>query len=244
MIKDIKFLATDVAPNPKEITHWVDLNEDPTGSVIKTFDGKEWKIIESEVSDEDFTELKDTVNELWSLKNKVSELQSVVDKFVFIDNDADLTNNAVYKATRNKQIVFCTYGNMSFPIHSVTVDNQQAVTQYMRSGDWRTFQLVVKRGETTNQLDLQVNGNGDTYLSDNGSYSEVDVPQNVSDLNNDSNFVTEEGLQTSIQQLQTTIQSLNTQLTSLNSQIGTLNTEITSLKERVTSLENPEPPTE
>lgn len=47
MIKDIKFLATDVAPNPKEITHWVDLKEDPTGGVIKTFDGKEWKSITS-----------------------------------------------------------------------------------------------------------------------------------------------------------------------------------------------------
>lgn len=47
MIKDTKFLATDVAPNPKEVTHFVDLNEDPTGGVIKTFDGKEWKSITS-----------------------------------------------------------------------------------------------------------------------------------------------------------------------------------------------------
>lgn len=53
MIKDIKFLATDVAPNPKEITHWVDLKEDPTGGVIKTFDGKEWKSITSSNSDSD-----------------------------------------------------------------------------------------------------------------------------------------------------------------------------------------------
>lgn len=53
MIKDIKFLATDVAPNPKEITHWVDLKEDPTGGVIKTFDGKEWKGITSSNSDSD-----------------------------------------------------------------------------------------------------------------------------------------------------------------------------------------------
>ena len=241
MIKDIKFLATDVAPNPKEITHWVDLNEDPTGGVIKTFNGKEWGTIESKVSDENFTELKNTV----------SELQSIVDRFIFIDSDASLTDNAVYNATRNKKIVFCTYGNMSFPVHSVTVGDDEVVTQYMRSGDWRKFQLVVKRGETTNQIELQTEGNGDTYLADNGSYSQIDVPENVSDLNNDSNFVTQEvlqttteQLQTTIEQLQTTIEGLNTQLTSLNSQIGTLNTEITSLKERVTSLENPEPPTE
>lgn len=53
MIKDIKFLATTVQPNPKEVTHWVDLNEDPTGGVIKTFDGKEWKSITSSNSDSD-----------------------------------------------------------------------------------------------------------------------------------------------------------------------------------------------
>lgn len=53
MIKDIKFLATTVQPNPKEITHWVDLNEDSTGGVIKTFDGKEWKSITSSNGDSD-----------------------------------------------------------------------------------------------------------------------------------------------------------------------------------------------
>ena len=82
MIKDIKFLATDVAPNPKEITHWVDLNEDPTGGVIKTFDGKEWGTIESKVSDEDFTELKDTVQELQttiqSLNTQLTSLNSQI----------------------------------------------------------------------------------------------------------------------------------------------------------------------
>lgn len=75
MIKDIKFLATDVAPNPKEITHWIDLNEDPTGGVIKTFNGKEWGAIESKVSDEDFTELKNTVNEL---QNVIEQLQTTI----------------------------------------------------------------------------------------------------------------------------------------------------------------------
>lgn len=53
MIKDIKFLATTVQPNPKEVTHWVDLNEDPTGGIIKTFDGKDWKSITSSNSDSD-----------------------------------------------------------------------------------------------------------------------------------------------------------------------------------------------
>lgn len=79
MIKDTKFLATDVAPNPKEITHWIDLNEDPTGGVIKTFDGKEWGTIESKVSDEDFTELKNTVSELQDgLQTSIQQLQTTI----------------------------------------------------------------------------------------------------------------------------------------------------------------------
>lgn len=62
MIKDIKFLATDVAPNPKEITHWVDLNEDPTGGVIKTFDGKEWNKIDADGLTEEEKAKLSTIN--------------------------------------------------------------------------------------------------------------------------------------------------------------------------------------
>lgn len=40
MIKHINFRASDIAPNPKEVFYWVDLQEDPTGGIIKYYDEK------------------------------------------------------------------------------------------------------------------------------------------------------------------------------------------------------------
>lgn len=39
------FLASFYAPNPMEVTYWIDLSEDANGNVIKTYDGKKRKII-------------------------------------------------------------------------------------------------------------------------------------------------------------------------------------------------------
>lgn len=36
------FLASFYAPNPMEVTYWIDLSEDANGNVIKTYDGKKW----------------------------------------------------------------------------------------------------------------------------------------------------------------------------------------------------------
>lgn len=37
-----KIYASNVAPNPLEVTYWADLSEDPSGSVIKTYNGSAW----------------------------------------------------------------------------------------------------------------------------------------------------------------------------------------------------------
>lgn len=37
-----KIYASNVAPNPIEVTYWADLSEAADGSVIKTFDGTKW----------------------------------------------------------------------------------------------------------------------------------------------------------------------------------------------------------
>lgn len=36
------FVASKYAPNPKEVSYWIDLSSDTTGNVIKSFDGKQW----------------------------------------------------------------------------------------------------------------------------------------------------------------------------------------------------------
>ena len=60
MYKHTKFLASTITPNPIEVSHWIDLNEDSTGGVIKTFDGKQWNKITSDgtVDDEEQVKIK------------------------------------------------------------------------------------------------------------------------------------------------------------------------------------------
>lgn len=36
------FLASVYAPNPMEVTYWIDLFSDANGNVIKIYDGKKW----------------------------------------------------------------------------------------------------------------------------------------------------------------------------------------------------------
>ena len=40
MTKFVKFIASDIEPNPAETLYWVDLNEDPLGGSIKTYNSK------------------------------------------------------------------------------------------------------------------------------------------------------------------------------------------------------------
>ena len=49
----INFIASLYAPNPLETTYWVDLTEDPTGGVIKTYDGKKWNQIKGKTKSVD-----------------------------------------------------------------------------------------------------------------------------------------------------------------------------------------------
>lgn len=91
MIKDTKFLATDVAPNPKDITHWIDLSEDPNGGVIKVWDGTEWASItkglvytvELNEVKEQITGLQSTISglqtSLQQLQTNISSLQTTVE---------------------------------------------------------------------------------------------------------------------------------------------------------------------
>lgn len=43
------FVASFYAPNPMEVTYWIDLSEDANGTVIKTYDGKKWIPLDDQV---------------------------------------------------------------------------------------------------------------------------------------------------------------------------------------------------
>ena len=46
------FRASRIAPNPKEVTYWIDLAEGPDGQLIKTWNGKEWIVVNKNLNDE------------------------------------------------------------------------------------------------------------------------------------------------------------------------------------------------
>lgn len=108
MIKDIKFLATDVAPNPKEVTHWVDLSEDSTGGVIKTFDGKQWKSITSSNSDSD-KYVNMTIELSHGISNKITIDGKIYNTNAYMIYDTDLLNylKDIYDSDKSL-IVDCT----------------------------------------------------------------------------------------------------------------------------------------
>lgn len=108
MIKDIKFLATTVQPNPKEVTHWVDLSEDPTGGVIKTFDGKEWKSITSSNSNSD-KYVNMTVDLSYGISNEITIDGKVYNTNAYTIYDTDLLNylKSIYYSDKSL-IIDCT----------------------------------------------------------------------------------------------------------------------------------------
>lgn len=70
--ENINFRASVIAPSNKEVTYWIDLNEDPTGGVIKTFDGAIWKKIKAQ---------SDSAEEIDSINAQIKSLkQTKVDK--------------------------------------------------------------------------------------------------------------------------------------------------------------------
>ena len=57
------FLASVYAPNPMEVTYWIDLSEDANGNVIKTYDGKKWIPINNKEDNTQIEHLLNIINE-------------------------------------------------------------------------------------------------------------------------------------------------------------------------------------
>ena len=70
-MENINFKASKNAPNPKEVIYWVDLTEDPTGGVIKSFDGKQWNKIKGEAKSID-AYTKSEADQKFATKNEVN----------------------------------------------------------------------------------------------------------------------------------------------------------------------------
>lgn len=84
------FLASVYAPNPMEVTYWIDLFSDANGNVIKTYDGKKWIPINN-------TEDNKQNSQIEHLSNVINEKANKKDVYTIAQ-----TNDAI---NRSKTIV-------------------------------------------------------------------------------------------------------------------------------------------
>lgn len=64
------FLASFYAPNPMEVTYWIDLSEDANGNVIKTYDGKKWIPINNKEDNTQNSQIEHLLNIINEKANK------------------------------------------------------------------------------------------------------------------------------------------------------------------------------
>lgn len=83
------FVASKYAPNPKEVSYWIDLSSDTTGNVIKSFDGKQW-IPTNYKENPDQSERIDELDA--SLASEISRAKSKEEQLENAINDVDNTH--------------------------------------------------------------------------------------------------------------------------------------------------------
>lgn len=64
------FLASVYAPNPMEVTYWIDLFSDANGNVIKTYDGKKWIPINNTEDNKQNSQIEHLSNDINEKANK------------------------------------------------------------------------------------------------------------------------------------------------------------------------------
>lgn len=94
------FVASIYAPNPKEVTYWIDLTEGPDGQIIKSYVNNKWVKVNQDKNDEqdtDLTQLRQDVNNLATTKaDKATTLSGygITDAYTKIEVDGKINSKA------------------------------------------------------------------------------------------------------------------------------------------------------
>lgn len=95
------FVASKYAPNPKEVSYWIDLSSDTTGNVIKSFDGKQWiptnykeNIDQSERIDELDASLASEISRAKSKEQQLENTINTIDNTRYTKTEVDTKLNA------------------------------------------------------------------------------------------------------------------------------------------------------
>lgn len=91
------FVASFYAPNPMEVTYWIDLSTDANGNVIKSFDGKQW----IPTNYKENTDQSERIDELdASLASEISRAKSKEQQLENAINDVDNTHSTDIQEVR------------------------------------------------------------------------------------------------------------------------------------------------
>lgn len=106
VIGRVKFIVSTTQPKPNEVDYWIDILEDPYGSVIRTWNGVEWRRIDQDAVDaiENFSQqllqlnekINDTILELNTLTGEVRVLQDNLEQHVTnLNNPHNITKEQI-----------------------------------------------------------------------------------------------------------------------------------------------------
>lgn len=162
MFKDVKFLATTAQPSYKEVSHWIDLLEDPTGGTIKVWNGAGWKKISGEGDSDTGLVIGDTTGTAYD-GGKGKELETAMDQ-------VSTTTNELY--AKKSEIP-----NLEGYLQTSAADEKYA-TKTELSGKADTSALASKQDtlvsgtniKTVNNQSLLGNGNIDIAAGDSKVY--------------------------------------------------------------------------
>lgn len=90
------FVASFYAPNPMEVTYWIDLSTDANGNVIKSYTGNDWLPVNYFTNTDQSVEIKKLKQEIADEVNRAKQAEQ------------ELTNNLNGKA--NKSTTLAGYG--------------------------------------------------------------------------------------------------------------------------------------
>ena len=75
-------LASNIAPNPKEVKYWADLASNPNGGDLKYFDGKEWKYVNNQATSDIKVLRNDLTSEVNRATSRENEIEAKIDALI------------------------------------------------------------------------------------------------------------------------------------------------------------------
>lgn len=132
------FLASFYAPNPMEVTYWIDLSTDANGNVIKSYTGNDWLPVNYFTSTDQSVEIKKLKQEIADEVNRAKQAEQ------------KLTNDLNGKA--NKSTTLAGYGiNDAYTKLETDAKAIEAVANKVTSTDVTQIKIVDEIPEVGSQ---------------------------------------------------------------------------------------------